>query len=49
MIPRSVDTARFSPAAVSADRIAALRRTWGILPQMRVVLTPGGSRRGTAR
>ena len=25
----------------SADRIAALRRVWGILPQMRVVLVPG--------
>jgi glycosyltransferase involved in cell wall biosynthesis len=41
VIPRSVDTARFSPAAVSADRIAALRRAWGVLPQMRVVLIPG--------
>jgi glycosyltransferase involved in cell wall biosynthesis len=41
VIPRSVDTARFSPAAVSSDRIAAMRRTWGILPQVRVVLTTG--------
>ena len=41
VIPRSVDTASFSPAAVSADRIAALRRVWEILPQMRVVLIPG--------
>jgi glycosyltransferase involved in cell wall biosynthesis len=41
VIPRSIDTAVFSPAAVSADRIAALRRVWGILPQMRVVLVPG--------
>ena len=41
VIPRSVDTARFSPAAVSADRIAALRRTWGVLPQMRIVLITG--------
>jgi glycosyltransferase involved in cell wall biosynthesis len=41
VIPRAVDTATFSPAAVSADRIAALRRLWGILPQMRVVLVPG--------
>jgi glycosyltransferase involved in cell wall biosynthesis len=41
VIPRSVDTARFSPAAVSADRIAAMRRAWGVLPQMRVVLTTG--------
>jgi glycosyltransferase involved in cell wall biosynthesis len=41
VIPRAVDTAGFNPAAVSADRIAALRRVWGILPQMRVVLVPG--------
>jgi glycosyltransferase involved in cell wall biosynthesis len=40
VIPRAVDTASFSPAAVSSDRIAALRRVWGILPQMRVVLVP---------
>jgi|SRR5579862_9325256 len=39
VIPRAVDTAKFSPAA--ADRVAELRRIWGILPQMRVVLTPG--------
>jgi len=26
---------------VSADRIAALRRTWGVLPQTRIVLVPG--------
>jgi glycosyltransferase involved in cell wall biosynthesis len=41
VIPRAVDTARFSPAAVSADRIAALRRAWGVLPHTRVVLVPG--------
>jgi glycosyltransferase involved in cell wall biosynthesis len=41
VIPRAVDTARFSPAAVSADRIAQLRRVWGVLPNMRVVLVPG--------
>jgi len=41
VIPRAVDTATFSPAAVSADRIASLRRSWGLLPQIRVVLVPG--------
>lgn len=41
VIPRAIDTAAFSPAAISADRIAALRRVWGILPDMRVVLVPG--------
>lgn len=41
VIPRAVDTAKFSPAAVSSDRIAAVRRHWGVLPHMRVVLVPG--------
>ncbi len=41
VIPRAVDTATFSPAAVSADRIASLRRAWGLLPRIRVVLVPG--------
>jgi len=41
VIPRAVDTAKFSPAAVSSDRIAAIRRVWGVLPHMRVVLVPG--------
>ena len=40
VIPRAVDTATFSPAAVSTDRIASLRRTWGLLPRIRVVLVP---------
>ena len=41
VIPRAVDTATFSPAAISGDRIAALRRVWGLLPEMRVVLVAG--------
>jgi len=41
VIPRAVDTAKFNPAAVNGDRIAAMRRTWGVLPQMRVVLITG--------
>jgi glycosyltransferase involved in cell wall biosynthesis len=41
VIPRAIDTAMFGPAAVNADRVAALRRAWGVLPQMRVVLIPG--------
>ena len=41
VIPRAVDTAVFSPAAVSGDRIAALKRVWAVLPEMRVVLVPG--------
>ncbi len=42
VIPRAVDTAVFDPAAVAADRIAALRRAWRISPQTRVVLVAGG-------
>ncbi len=41
VIPRAVDTARFNPAAVSGERIAAIRRVWGVLPHMRVVLVAG--------
>jgi glycosyltransferase involved in cell wall biosynthesis len=41
VIPRAINTAKFNPAAVNADRIAALRRAWGVSPQMRVVLVPG--------
>jgi len=41
VIPRAVDTAKFSPSAVTVDRVAALRRAWGVLPHMRVVLVPG--------
>lgn len=41
VIPRAVDTAGFNPAAISSDRIAAIRRVWGLLPQMRVVLVCG--------
>jgi len=41
VIPRAVDTTTFSPAAVSADRIASLRRIWGVLPELRIVLVPG--------
>jgi glycosyltransferase involved in cell wall biosynthesis len=41
VIPRSVDTARFDPTAVSVERIAVLRHAWGIRPGWRVVLAPG--------
>jgi glycosyltransferase involved in cell wall biosynthesis len=41
VIPRAVDTARFSPAAIDADRIAHLRQVWAVLPETRVVLVPG--------
>src|SRR6185312_1127538 len=41
VVPRSIDTASFSPAAVNSARIAEMRRAWGILPHYRVVLMPG--------
>lgn len=41
VIPRAVDTAAFNPAAITADRIAAMRRVWGLLPHVRVVLISG--------
>jgi glycosyltransferase involved in cell wall biosynthesis len=41
IIPRRIDTAQFSPAAVHPDRVAAMRRAWGVLPNFRIVLVPG--------
>lgn len=41
VIPRSIDTARFDPTAVSPERIAVLRHSWGIRPGWRVILVPG--------
>jgi glycosyltransferase involved in cell wall biosynthesis len=41
VIPRAVDTATFNPAAISSDRIAAMRRVFGVLPHVRVVLVSG--------
>jgi glycosyltransferase involved in cell wall biosynthesis len=41
VIPRRIDTALFSPAAVIPERVAAMRRAWGVLPNVRIVLIPG--------
>jgi glycosyltransferase involved in cell wall biosynthesis len=41
VIPRRIDTAAFSPAAVHPDRVAALRRSWAVPPHHRIVLVPG--------
>ena len=38
VIHRGVDVARFDPAAVGAERVAALRRDWGIGADDRVIL-----------
>ncbi len=40
VIYRGVDLARFDPAAVSAERVRALRELWGVAPAMRIVLMP---------
>jgi glycosyltransferase involved in cell wall biosynthesis len=40
-IPASIDIARFDPAAVSPARTEALRRTWGIAPDVKVILVAG--------
>src|SRR5439155_26367920 len=41
VIPRPVDTKRFDPAAVSVERVAALRRAWRVERGERIVLVPG--------
>lgn len=38
VIYRGVDLERFAPEAVTPDRIAELRRGWGVLPSQRVIL-----------
>ena len=40
VIPRGVDTEAFDPAAVSPNRVAALRAAWGVPPGRPVVLLP---------
>jgi glycosyltransferase involved in cell wall biosynthesis len=41
VIPRSIDTAMFNPAAVHPDRVSALRQKWGIPSGVRIILAPG--------
>lgn len=41
VIPRSIDVARFDPAAVTPERIKAVRNDWRVPPGMRIVLVPG--------
>ncbi|MGF1619572.1 MAG: glycosyltransferase family 4 protein [Rhodomicrobiaceae bacterium] len=38
VIPRGVDLARFSPGAVSRERLAGLRRQWGVADEARLVV-----------
>ena len=41
LVPRGVDPAVFDPAAVSPDRIAALRDRWAIEQAAPVIMLPG--------
>ena len=41
VVPRSIDTTIFDPALVRPERVAALRRSWSVPPNVRVVFTPG--------
>lgn len=41
VIPASVDLARFDPAAVSDERLEAVRRKFGVRPEDKVVLVAG--------
>ena len=41
IVPASVDLARFDPATVSAERVDAIRRSWGVKPDTKVILVVG--------
>jgi glycosyltransferase involved in cell wall biosynthesis len=41
VVPRSVDTGLFDIRTVHQNRLAVLRNGWSILPQQRVIMTPG--------
>jgi glycosyltransferase involved in cell wall biosynthesis len=41
IVPRSIDTATYDPAAVDARRISALCAAWKISDEARIVLVPG--------
>jgi glycosyltransferase involved in cell wall biosynthesis len=41
VVPTSIDVDRFNPAAVSQERIDAIRRHWGVRPATRVILVAG--------
>ncbi len=41
VVPASVDVERFNPAAVSRERVEAVRKGWGVAPGDRVILLLG--------
>jgi glycosyltransferase involved in cell wall biosynthesis len=41
VIPAAVDLGRFDPTALTAERIGAARRDWGVKAETKVILVPG--------
>jgi glycosyltransferase involved in cell wall biosynthesis len=41
VIPPAVDIGRFDPIAVTRDRVSAVRRSWGVDDDAKVILIPG--------
>jgi glycosyltransferase involved in cell wall biosynthesis len=41
IIPRSIDTDVFDPAAIEPERVETLRKTWRVPPDARILLVPG--------
>ena len=41
VLPAAIDLARFDPTAVAAERLDAIRRTWGVTPDTKVILVVG--------
>src|SRR5437764_6860093 len=41
IVPAAIDIARFDPALVSEDRLDAIRRSWGVAPDTKVILVVG--------
>jgi len=41
VVPATIDLARFDPATVSVERTEAIRRSWGVRPESKVILVVG--------
>ncbi len=41
VLPSSIDFARFDPASVAPERVAAMRAAWGVKPETKVILIAG--------
>lgn len=49
IIPHVVDTALFAPSQVAPERVAGIRRSWGVGPGDRIILVPGGLPAGSGQ